>query len=112
VDNEQQVVVRFKDLEVDVETKEVLEKRCLHIGEEFKEVASFELTLSPESDDVSAHAHAVGKNTRTASKASGPDARVAGDRALDKLERELRTDHDKRIFAPRREAQRQRRRTP
>ena len=47
----------------------------------------------------------VGKNTDAAAHAAAGEVRQAGERALDKLERELRRHHDKKIFGQRREAQ-------
>lgn len=100
------LVVHFKDVEHDSDLEEALERRCEHLGEEFPETRRFELSLSPERNEISAHAKVTGKNTSVASHASAPDARQAADNALDRLERELRKDHDKRIFKPRREAMR------
>ena len=105
------VIVRFKDFANNLEVREILEARCHHLAEEFPETSHYELTLSLDSDDVSAHAHVSGKHTQFASHASASDMRQAGELAIDKLERELRREHDKRIFAPRREAQRARKRT-
>lgn len=103
------VVVRFKDFANHPEIREILEARCQHLAQEFPETTKFELTLSLDADDVVAHAHATGKRTQVAAHSRTSDLRKSGEVALDKLERELRREHDKRIFAPRREAQRNRR---
>ncbi|MCZ6462717.1 MAG: HPF/RaiA family ribosome-associated protein [Proteobacteria bacterium] len=100
------VSIRFKDLEPDDDLREILEKRCRHLSGEFPELNSFEITLSPNATEISAHAHVTGKDTDAASHANAEDVRQAGERALHKLERELRRGHDKRIFGQRREAQR------
>lgn len=100
------VAIRFKDLDNDEDLRELLEKRCRHLTSEFPEINNIELTLSPDATEISAHAHVTGKSTDAASHASAEDVRQAGERALHKLERELRKDHDKRIFGQRREAQR------
>jgi ribosome-associated translation inhibitor RaiA len=100
------VIVRFKDFATNDEIKGILEARCRHLAQEFPETSHYELTLSLDADDVSAHAHVTGRRTQVAAHAKSDDLRQAGERALDKLERELRREHDKRIFAPRREAQR------
>ena len=104
------VIVRFKDFANNLEVREILEARCHHLAEEFPETSHYELTLSLDNDDVSVHAHVSGKHTQIASHASAGDMRQAAELALDKLERELRREHDKKIFAPRREAQRARKR--
>lgn len=98
------VIVRFKDFANNNEVREILETRCRHLAQEFPETSHFELTLSLDNTEVSAHAHVTGKRTQAASHAMSNDMRQAGEIALDKLERELRRDHDKRIFAPRRDA--------
>ena len=104
------VIVRFKDFANNQEVKEILEARCHHLAQEFPETSHYELSLSLDSEEVSAHAHVSGKRTRIASHAKASDMRQAAELALDKLERELRREHDKRIFSPRREAQRDKQR--
>jgi ribosome-associated translation inhibitor RaiA len=99
------VVIRFKDVENDDEVREVLQRRCDHLAAEFPELTKLELTLGASAARVAAHAHATGKSTDAAASADAPDSRQAGERALEKLERELRRVHDKRIFGRRREAQ-------
>lgn len=103
------VIVRFKDFANNPEIRETLEARCQHLAQEFPETTHYELTLSLDSEDVVAHALVSGKRTRVAAHAQASDLRQAGELALDKLERELRREHDKRIFTPRREAQRDKR---
>ena len=100
------LVIHLKDVEHDDELREALEKRCNHLAEEFHETDRYELTLTPERNEISAHAKVIGKKTSVASHATAPEARQAAESALDRLERELRKDHDKRIFRPRREARR------
>jgi len=100
------VIVHFRDVERSDELHEAIEKRCLQLAEEFRETKQFEISLAPDSNDVSAHAKVTGKNTSVAAHANAPEARQAADAALDRLERELRSRHDKRIFTPRREARR------
>ena len=102
------VIVNFKDVATDEGLREHLEQRCRNLAQEFPETTHYELTLSPDSKHIAAHAHVSGKNTQVASHATSEDPRQAADRALDKLERELRRVHDKRIFGQRREAQKTR----
>ena len=64
------------------------------------------LLVSENGAGFTVHAHATGKNTDVATHADAGAARVASDQVLDKIERQLRRVHDKRIFARRREAQR------
>ena len=100
------VIVHYRDVERTDELHEALEKRCQHLAEEFKETERFEISLTPDNNDISAHAKVTGKNTDVAAHASAPQERQAAEAALDRLERELRSRHDKRIFTPRREAKR------
>jgi ribosome-associated translation inhibitor RaiA len=104
--NDATVIVHFGDVEHSDELNEALERRCRHLGDEFSETDRFEISLTPEHNDISVHAKVTGKNTSIAAHASGPHAKPAAEAALDRLERELRNRHDKRIFAARREAKR------
>ena len=100
------VIVHFKDIERSDELHEALEKRCQQLATEFPETDRYELTLEPDANDHRAHIHVSGKHTSVASHASAAEPRQAAEAALDRIERELRKDHDKRIFTPRREARR------
>jgi ribosomal subunit interface protein len=100
------VIVHFKDVDRDEALHELLEKRCEHLAAEFHETSRYEISISPDNNDVSVHAKVTGKNTTIASHASATQMRQAAETALDRLERELRKDHDKRIFTPRRAAKR------
>ena len=102
------VIVHFRDVERTDELHEALERRCQHLADEFSETDFFEISLSPDNNDVSAHAKVTGKSTSISAHATAPHEKQAADAALDRLERELRSRHDKRIFTPRREARRAR----
>ena len=102
------VILHIKDVERSDELDETLERRCQALADEFSEVSRFEISIEPDRNDVRATAKASGKNTTVAAHANAADARQAADLALTKLERELRSRHDKRIFTPRREARRTR----
>jgi len=100
------VVIHFKDVPNSEKVREAMETRCAHLASEFEEVTRFEISFSPLGAEVEAHGHATGKNTNVATHASGKNLRAAGDAVLEKIERQLRKSHDKRIFAQRRDAQR------
>ena len=100
------VVLHFRDLEIDDVVREAVERRCDHLADEFHEVNRFELTITENGTGFIAHGHATGKNTDVATHAEAEAARTASDQVLDKIERQLRRVHDKRIFGRRREAQR------
>ena len=106
MERETTVIVHFGDVERTEQLSEALEKRCQHLAGEFIETDRFEISLSPESNEVSAHAKVTGKSTSVSAHARAPSEKQAADAALDRLERELRNRHDKRIFSPRREARR------
>ena len=101
------LVIRFKDIEHDDDVHSHLERRLRQIAEDFPEASHCELSLSADSIDINAHAHASGKRIDLAAHAATQDVRAAGELALDKLTRELRREHDKRIFGRRREARRE-----
>lgn len=100
------VVVHFKEVPNSDKVREAIETRCEHLSSEFEEVTRFEISFSPLGAEFEAHGHATGKNTDVATRASGKNLRAAGDQVLEKIERQLRKMHDKRIFAQRRDAQR------
>ena len=100
------VVLHFRDLEIDDVVRESVQRRCDHLADEFHEVNRFELTISENGSGFIVHGHATGKNTDVATHAEAEVARTASDQVLDKIERQLRRVHDKRIFSRRREAQR------
>ena len=101
------VVIHFKDLDSDEEVRDAIEKRCEHLAEEFHEVTRFEVTLSEHGANYTADGHVTGKGTDVATHARGNHPGTAADQLLDKVERQLRRIHDKRIFAQRRDAQRE-----
>ena len=107
--NDARIVIHFKDLETDEAVRNHIQARCEQLAEEFRETESFEVTVERSPHAVDCHGHVSGKQTRTAAHASGLEtARHASDAFLEKLERELRTHHDKRIFSQRRKAQKHR----
>ena len=100
------VVIAFKDLEHDERVREAVEKRCGDLREEFHEVTRFEITLSADGVGIAAHGHVHGKGEDVGAQAQAAELLPAAEALLDKLERQLRKHHDKRIFTLRREAQR------
>jgi ribosomal subunit interface protein len=100
------VITIFKDMESDERVREVVEKRCAQLGAEFQELSRVEITFVETGNSFSAHAHGTGKSRDVGAQADANELLPAADRVLDKLERQLRKLHDKRIFAQRREAQR------
>jgi len=100
------VVVHFREIPNSEKVRRSIEARCEDLASEFEEVARFEITFTPLGAEVAANGHATGKNTNVATQASGKNLRAAADQVIEKIERQLRKSHDKRIFAQRREAQR------
>ena len=104
--------VNYREVEVDDKTRELFEKRCRGLGEEFPETTRIEVTVEPEGDGVRAHAHVTGRQTDVAAHADADEVRTVADRLFDRVERQLRRNHDKVIFTRRRAAQRGRRGGP
>ena len=100
------VVIAFKELEHDERVREAVQKRCELLAAEFHEVTRFEITLSADGVGLAAHGHVHGKGEDVGAQAQASELLPAAEGLLDKLERQLRKHHDKRIFAQRREAQR------
>lgn len=99
------IVVHFKDVEIDEMVREGVEKRCEQLADEFREATRFEVTIEENGVGYAVHGHATGKHTDVATHVQADTARTASDQVLEKIERQLRKVHDKRIFAQRREAQ-------
>jgi ribosome-associated translation inhibitor RaiA len=100
------VIVHAKDLDLDERVRNSIERRCEQLAEEFREVARFELAITEAGAGFNVHGHATGKHTDVATHADASEPGPAADRVLDKIEKQLRRVHDKRIFAQRRDAQR------
>ena len=100
------VVVTFKDIATDERVREAIEQRCAHLGREFHEVSRLEITLTEDGQGFSVHGHVTGKSLDVGAQAEASELLPAAERVLDKVERQLRTLHDKHIFSQRREAQR------
>jgi ribosomal subunit interface protein len=98
------VVISFKDLPVDERVRETIEKRSQHLGVEFREITRIEITLSEDGPGYTVHGHVTGKNTDVGTHAVASELAPAADRMLDKIEKQLRRVHDKRIFSQRRDA--------
>jgi len=100
------VTIHFKDMRVQKDVKEEVERRCHDLGDEFPELTHMELTLVPTQDGFEASSHATGKDTEAATHATALESGPCATQALDKLRQKLRKTHDKRIFAHRRRAHR------
>ncbi len=100
------VITNFKDIEHDDRVSEVIDKRCAQLGGEFNELSRVEITLEEDGNGYAVHAHVTGKNRHVGAQADASELLPAVDRLLDKVEKQLRKLHDKRIFSQRREAQR------
>jgi ribosome-associated translation inhibitor RaiA len=100
------VEIRFKDVEPDDKLRERVERRCQELSADFPETTHIEVTFSPEGDDFAAHGHVLGKQTEAATSATASELLPAVDRLFERLVKQLRRSHDKRIFVQRRDAQR------
>lgn len=100
------VVTTFKDLRNDDDVRDAIDRRCEHLAREFPEISRVEITIAEDGAGITVHGHVTGKSRDVGAHAEASEAGPAADRVLDKIERQLRTLHDKRIFAQRRDAQR------
>jgi ribosomal subunit interface protein len=99
------VVVHVRDITLDDRVRESIERSCGRLAEEFPEVDRFEISVAEDGAGFAVQGRAMGKNTAVTTHAVATDAGPAADQVLDKIERQLRKVHDKRIFSQRREAQ-------
>jgi ribosomal subunit interface protein len=100
------MVIHVREIEDEEPIKESIEKHCQRLADEFHEITRMEISLSPNGVGFLAHAHLTGKGTDVSTQAEASEPRPAADLVFDKVERHLRRAHDKRIFAQRRDAQR------
>jgi len=100
------VVIHLKDLTIEDQQRESIERRCEHLADEFSELDRIEIFVHEDGADFEVQGHATGKNTDSSAHATASEVVPAVDAVLDKLKRHLRKAHDKRIFAQRRDAQR------
>jgi ribosomal subunit interface protein len=96
------VAVHFKDMSVIEPVRELVERRCAELVDEFPELTHVHVTLSPDGRGHHASLHATGRRTEIAGHAQAPEAGHAADRVLDKVRHQLRRTHEKQIFAHRR----------
>jgi ribosome-associated translation inhibitor RaiA len=100
------VVTNFKDLPHDDDVRDSIERRGEHLADEFREISRIELTLVEDGGNIAVHGHVTGKQRDVGAQAQASEAGPAAEQVFDKLERQLRTLHDKRIFSQRRDARR------
>lgn len=100
------VVISFNDIDSNERVRSDVQTRCDALAEEFPETTHFEVILSVDGNDYTAHGHVTGNHTEAAGQGQAPELIQAADKLLDALERQLRRLHDKKIFSQRREAQR------
>jgi len=101
-----EVLVHAKDVELEDRVREAIERRCEQLADEFREATRFEISISEDGAGFQVQGHATGKNTDVATHANATEPGPAADLMLDKIAKQLRKLHDKRIFAQRRDAQR------
>jgi ribosomal subunit interface protein len=108
------VVTTFKDIPADESVRDLIEKRCEHFADEFHELHRMEVSLAEDGQGFTAHGHFPCKGHDVGAQSAGGELGPAVDKLLDKIERQLRTHHDKRIFSQRRDAQKHppKKRTP
>jgi ribosome-associated translation inhibitor RaiA len=98
------VAVHFKDMSVDETVRDLVERRCADLADEFPELTHLDVTLSPDGPGHRATVHVTGKRTEVASHAQAPAPGHAADLVLDQVRHQLRKVHDKHIYTQRRRA--------
>jgi ribosome-associated translation inhibitor RaiA len=78
------------------------ESICNQLQADFPETTKFEVSLSRERERYAAHVHVKGKHMSLTSRANHRSLGEAAHGAFAKTERQLRRQHDKRIFGRRR----------
>ncbi len=96
------VAVHFKDMAVIDGVRDLVERRCADLAEEFPELTHVHVWLTPDGPGHHASLHATGRSTEIASHAEAREPGHAADQVLDKVRHQLRRIHDKHRFAQRR----------
>jgi len=102
------VMLHFKDVEVDEALRTWIERRCEALLDEFPEVTHLELSVAQDGLGLSASGRVTGKRTDLGTHATAPEPRPVVAGVLARLRHQLRRTHDKRIFAARRVARKSR----
>jgi ribosome-associated translation inhibitor RaiA len=100
------VLVHHRDVHIGAHLLESIERRCATLADEFSEASRFELSFENHGMSVRGQVHATGRRTDLATHAEASDPGIVVDRVLDKIEKQLRRIHDKRVYGRRRDAQR------
>ena len=94
----------------DVPHSESIQRECERwidlLREEFPETSKYEITLTHAGNDHETHVHVTGKHVELASQARHRDLREAVTDAFDRVRRQLRKHHDKKISGRRRDTHR------
>jgi len=98
------VAIHFKDMSVDETVRDLVERRCADLADEFPELTHLDVTLAPDGSGHHASVHGTGKRTEVASHAQAPALGHAADLVLDQVRHQLRKVHDKHIYTQRRRA--------
>jgi ribosomal subunit interface protein len=100
------VVIHFKEVKHDDPLKDAIETQCQQLANHFHEITRIEVSLEQSAAGFTAHGHVTGKGIDVATQSEANQLSPAVDLVMDKLDRQLRKIHDKRIFSQRRDAQR------
>jgi ribosomal subunit interface protein len=100
------VVIHFKEVTHDEPLKDSIESQCRHLADHFHEITRIEVSLEQSAAGFTAHGHVTGKGIDVATQFEAKLLPPAVDLVFEKLDRQLRKIHDKRIFGQRRDAQR------
>ena len=100
------MVIHFGEIEHDEPLRESIEEQCQRLANEFPELTKIEISFTVNGAGFESHGHVTGKGIDVATQAVASELGPAAHLVFDKAERQVRKIHDKRIFAQRRDAQR------
>lgn len=93
----QNIVVHFKEMDVNAGVRTFIEERCQSMLEEFPEIMKFDVSLAPSGIGFTAHAHVTGRNLDIAATHDWEkEVGHAADQVLDKVYRQLCKQREKR----------------
>jgi ribosomal subunit interface protein len=96
--------IHFRDVPHSDEIRRECEQWVDALGKEFPETSKYEVTVSHSKGEHETHVHVTGKDLELASVAQKRDLKDALTEGFERVRRQLRKHHDKKIYARRRSA--------
>lgn len=94
--------IHFQDVPHSDKVRDECEQLAAALREEFPETSKCEVTITHSGEEKELHLHVTGKDVDLAARAQARDVHETVVEAFDRVRRQLRKRHDKKIFSGRR----------